>query len=199
MIFWRVKEIKELDENEKLARLYLNLKGAKKKQTNWIELAEELEALRKTYGSIKKTADKLSVSYELIRSVLKLLTLPEEAKALIRNNEILYDAGQRIARINGKERQVEVAKAIAKLPAHSARQIIYYAKKYPTAPLENFRKRVVEGDNKVEKIHLTLIPLTDENYDYLKVEGKKRKLTAEKLILSIVNQWLDRNKQGEDI
>jgi hypothetical protein len=151
--------MKEIDEEQILARLYLNLKGSKKKQDDWIKIAQECKRLTDFYGSIRKTADRLSVSYELIRSILKLLTLPDEVKNLIKENQILFDAGQRISRIREKERQIEAARAIAGLPAHSAREILQYAKKHPQAPLKDFRKRVISGGDKVERIHVVIIPL----------------------------------------
>ena len=46
----------------------------------------------------RKVAEKLGVSYELIRSILKLSTLPEEVKGLMKDGKILYDVGQRISR-----------------------------------------------------------------------------------------------------
>jgi hypothetical protein len=184
-------------ENEEkiLARLYLNLKGPKKKQNNWMEIAQDCMQLSEYYGSAKKTADRLAVSYELVRSILKLSTLPEEVKALIRDNKILFDAGQRIARINNKNRQIEAAKAIAGLPAHTAREILQYAKKFPDAPLDDFRKRVVEGKDKIEKINLIIIPLGEDDYKFLKTKSQNERCSPEKLVQSILAEWIIENKK----
>jgi hypothetical protein len=185
----------EIDEEKILARLFLNLRGAKKKQGNWIDIAQDCKQLRDYYGSAKKVADKLGVSYELIRALLKLPMLPEEVKDLIKDDKILFDVAQRIARINGKERQVEVARAVAGLPAHDARDLIQYAKKYPKEPLNDFKKRVTEGKDKVEKVHLAIIPLKAEIYSLLKTEGQRKKVSPEKLILLILDEWIGTSKQ----
>jgi hypothetical protein len=180
----------EMDEEKILARLYVNLKGAKKKQDNWIDIAEDCKRLNDYYGSAKKVAEKIGVSYELIRALLKIPTLPEEVKGLIKEDKILFDVGQRIARIKGRERQVEVAKLIAELPSHDARDIVQYAKKYPDEPLDGFRKRVLEGKDKVEKVHLAIIPLRADIYSLLKIESEKRNVSPEKFILSILDDWM---------
>jgi hypothetical protein len=185
----------ETNEEKLLARLYLNLKGAKKKQDNWVDIAEDCKQLRDYYGSAKKVADKVGVSYELIRALLKLPPLPEEVKTLIKDEKILFDVAQRIARIRDKEKQVEVAQAVAGLRAHDARDVLQYAKKYPKEPLDDFRKRVTEGKDKIEKVHLAMLPLKEEIYSLLKTESQKKKISVEKLILLIVDQWAMTNGQ----
>jgi len=185
----------EIDEEKILARLYLNLKGAKKKQDNWVDIAQDCKQLKDYYGSAEKVAEKIDVSYELIRALLKLPTLPEEVKELIKDEKILFDVAQRIARINGKARQVEAAKAVVGLSAHDARDIIQYAKKYPTESLDDFKKRVTEGKNRIEKVHLAIIPLKEKIYSLLKTEGQKRKISPEKLILLIIDEWIKTSEQ----
>jgi len=189
--------VTEFNEEELLASLYLNLKGPKKKHGNWMDIAEDCKKLKEYYGSAKKVADRIGVSYELIRALLTLLTLPEEVQTLIRDDKILFDVGQRIARIKGKERQIEVAKTIARLPAHDARDILQYAKKYPEAQLGDFKTRVTQGKDSIEKVHIALVPLREDIYETLKMEGQQKKLSVEKTILLILKQWVDlRNKEG---
>jgi len=183
--------MKKINEEKILANLYLNLKGKKKKKDNWIEIAYNCKQLTDHYGSAKEVAEKLGVHYEIIRSILKLLTLPEEVKQLIRSNEILFDVGQRIARMKNEETQIKVARVVVGLSNHDAREVIQYAKKYPNASLEDFKKRVIDSKNKIEKINLAIIPFKEETYNLLKEIGEMDKLSPEKLILKIVNQWLE--------
>jgi len=182
--------MKEETEEKILANLYMNLKGPKKKKDNWIKIAQDCQQLTHYYGSAKMVAEKLGVHYEIIRSLLKLLMLPEEVKQLIRNNQILFDVGQRIARLEDKDTQIRVAKAVVGLPNHDAREVIQFARKYPNVPLDDFKKRVVDSKGKVEKLYLAIIPLKEPTYELLKKIGKKDNLSLEKLILKIVNQWL---------
>jgi hypothetical protein len=182
--------MKEIDEEEVLAKLYLNLKGSKKKSDDWITIARNCKKLTDYYGSAKKVADKLGVHYEIIRSILKLLTLPKEVQQLVRNNLILYDVGQRIARINGAETQIRVARAIVGLSNHDAREVIQYAIKYPDDSLEEFRVRVISSKNKTKNISLLIVPLEAETYELLRKLSEEEKLSPEKLILKIVNDWI---------
>jgi hypothetical protein len=188
--------MKEFDEEKILANLFLNLKGPKKKRDNWIEIANNCKQLVDYYGSMSETAKKLGVNYEIVRSVLKLLTLPEEVKSLVRSNKILFDVGQRIARINDRETQIEVAKAVVGLTSHDARELIQYAKNNPNADLEDFKRRVITSKNRKEKLHLTIIPLKEETYSFLKKIGAKEQLSPEKLIQNVINQWIKNMKNG---
>lgn len=189
--------MKDFNEDKILAKLYLNLKGPKKKKDNWIEIARMCKLLTDHYGSVKEVANKLGVHYEIIRSILKLLTLPEEVKELIENNLILFDVGQRIARIKDKETQTKVAKAVVGLSNYDAREVIQYAKKFPQASIKDFKKRILNSKNKSEKINLAIIPLKEEIYTLLKEYSQKENISPEKLILRIVNQWIEEHKVGE--
>lgn len=189
--------MKEINEEKILASLYLNLKGSKKKKDNWIEIADNCKQLVDYYGSAMKVAEKLGVHYEIIRSILKLLTLPEEVRQLIRVNKILFDVGQRIARIKDAKTQIKVAKAVVGLSNHDAREVVQYAKKYPDASLEDFRRRVIDSKNKVEKINLAIVPIKEETYKLLKKFGQRYKLSPEKLILKIVNQWIEQSVEDD--
>lgn len=185
--------MKTIDEDKLLASLYLNLKGSKKKRENWIEIAHQCKQLNDLYGSMQITAEKLSVSSELVRAILTLLTLPEEVQMYIKNNQILFDAGQRLARIKNTETQIEVAKKIIGLTSHDARQIIQFAKKYPHAPIDDFKKRLSSKD-KIEKLNLIILPLHEDTYKIIKKIGEKEKSTPEKLILQLIDQWIEKNE-----
>lgn len=184
--------MKTMDEDELLASLYLNLKGSKKKRENWIEIAHQCKQLRVHYGSAHITAEKLGVSDELVRAILTLLTLPEEVQQRIKNNQILFDAGQRIARIKNKETQIKVAEAIIGLKSHDQRQVIQYAKGYPHASLDDFIERLVDSKDKIEKLILLILPLQEDTYAILKIMGAKEKSSPEKLILRLIDQWIEK-------
>jgi hypothetical protein len=173
-----------------LAELYVDLKGPKKKRDNWISIAEKCEKVIETYGSIEKGAEKLGISYELLRSIITLLTLPQPVKEMIRNGEILYDAAQRLARIKNAGRQIEVANVIKGLPSHRQREIIQYAAKYPGTGLGSFKKRVARR-TKIEKIHIAIIPIDNKTYAKLNKFRVKHKLSLEKAILKILFDRFD--------
>src|SRR5207249_924099 len=138
----RGSEVNPTDEERILADLFIDLKSRRKKRDNWIEIAQKCDLLAREYGSPKRVAEKVGVSYELMRSILSLLKLSKEAQQLDSRGEILYDAAQRLNRIKDPTRQAEVAKAIAGLPSHKAREIIQYAKRFPNTGLGAYKRRV---------------------------------------------------------
>jgi len=182
--------MKASKEEQLLADLYNNLKGSKIKHENWIEIAKKSQKLVQHYGSISATAEKLGVSYQLIRTILRLLKLPDEIQQLVKEKKILYDAAHRILTIKDPQDQVKVAIAIAGLPSHKQREIIQYARKYPDSGLNEYIERVTRPKTKPEKIHIAVIPLREEMYKSLQVLSKMQKISVQKLILNVVEQWL---------
>jgi hypothetical protein len=181
-------------ENALLSSLFVNLKGSKKKKEDWISIAKRCEEIARKTNSHKAVAEKLGVSPELVRAILSLLELPLEVQRLIKEGKILFDAAQRINTIKDKKKQVEVAKTIAGLTSHEQREIIQYAKKYPNSTLSNFKKRVTSTLT-TEKMHVAIIPLSEESFRILQNESIRKKLTLEKIILGIINDW--RKKKGK--
>lgn len=177
------------NEDKLLAELYLDLKGPKKKRDNWINIAKKCQLLIDNSPSVNKAAKKLGVSYELLRSIAILLTLPDEVKKKIKQGLILYDAAQRLNRIEESKKQIEVARSIAGLPSHKQREIIQFASKYPNTGIDNYKKRVTSLKSKTEKIHFTLVPLREDTFQKLDRYCKKNKSSIEKMILTMVEKW----------
>jgi len=177
-------------EDALLASLYVNLKGSKTKKEDWISIATKLNKIAKTSKSRKIVAEELGVSPELIRSILSLLDLPKEAKQLVREGKILFDAAQRLNTIK-KENRVNVSREIVGLKSHQQREIIQYAKKYPNSSLSNYKKRVIVTP-KTEKIQIAVIPLKEKTFQVLQKECKRRKISLEKILLHIIEGWIEK-------
>jgi hypothetical protein len=184
--------MKKFNEEKALANLYLNLKGRKQKKDDWVTIATDLKRLSDFYQSPTRTAEKLGVSYELVRSILTILNLPKEVQLLIKQGKILYDAAQRLTRIANSKRQIEVANAIAGVRSHTARDIIQFAKSNPDAPLDDFRKRVTAPKGDKETIHLTVLPIRRESYSLLQKHSRQNGISTQKLILRIIDEWSQR-------
>lgn len=176
------------DENDLLANLFLNLKGGKKKTDDWITIAKNCQKLEKIYKSQKTVAEKLGVSYQLIRSIISLLELPNEIKNNIQNRKILFDAAQRLNTIEDKKIQINVAKIISGLPSHKQREIILYAKRFKGKGLEKFKKNILKKQE-TEKVHVAIIPLKKDIHTKLQKESKKKKSTIQQIILQIIDEW----------
>jgi len=190
-------------EDALLATLFVNLKGDRKKKEDWISIAKKCKEIAKNYKSRKELAEELSVSPELIRAVLSLLELPAEVQRLIKDKKILFDAAQRINTIDRKKekrqrakRQIEVARTVAGLTSHEQREIIQYAKKYPNSSLTNFKKRVTSTLS-TEKIHVAIIPLNDDSFRSLHGESARKKISLEKVILGIIDEWKRKRRKSK--
>ncbi len=187
------------NENQKLANLFLNLKGSKKKRDDWISIAEICKGVLNNSKDRQDAAKKLGVSPELVRSIVSLLDLPDDVQKMIKEGEILLDAAQRINTIKNKNKEkekkkrIEVAKTIAGLKSHEQREIIRFAKKFPDSSLKNYKKRVTTP-REIKEIHVAVVSLEKEQYKKLEKVSKKRKLSLEKLLIEIVRQWLSERR-----
>lgn len=186
--------MKRINEEKTLAILYSDLGGRKKKIHDWIYIAEKCKELTDYYGSYKEVAKKVGCTPELIRSILKLLELPNKVKKLIKERKILYDVGQRIARIKDTKLQTKVGEAVVDLNAHDARALIQYAKRFPNASLKDYKRRLMSSQKKIEKINVVIVPFKEETFKILKQFSEKNKTSPEKLILKIVNRWIKKQK-----
>src|SRR5207247_7030301 len=141
------------------------------------------------YGTTQVAAKKLGVSYSLLRSIIRLLDLPDEVQNLVKEKRILYDAAQRLLTLHDPKQQIEVANAIVDLPSHKQREIIRYAKGHPKGELRSVIGRINKPKPQSEKIRVAVIPLREETYSSLFAFGAKRKISVEKLILNIIDDW----------
>lgn len=182
--------MKEQTEDKLLAELYVILKGRKRKPKDWISIAKTCKKLIDHYGSKHVAAQKLGVSYELVRSIASILELPTEVQNLIREGKILLDAAQRLARIQGAGRQVRVANLIAGLRSHDARQVIQYAKRFPDADLEDFKKRVTSPKTEPERIDVVVLPLQHDVFETLRRIGARRGVSVQRVILELLSDNL---------
>ncbi len=189
--------MKPNEEDQLVADLILDLKGAKNKRENWIEIAKKCRKAANHFGSTKNAALKIGVSYSLLRSIISLLKLPVEIQELVRKRHILYDAAQRLLTLPDSRQQIEVARAIVGLPSHKQREIIQYAKGHPTDGLPKVIERVrTRPKQETERIHVAVVPLREDAYSSLSSHAMNRKVSVEKLILDIIHEWIaGRNSQ----
>lgn len=186
--------MKSDEEEELLADLYIDLKGAKNKRDNWIDIAKKCRKAAHHFGSTKNAAEKLGVSYSLLRSIISLLELPTEVQNLVRENRILYDAAQRLLTLPDKQR-IEVAKEIVDMPSHKQREVIQYAKGHPRDRITKIVQRVkTRPKQETEKIRVAVVPLREEVYNSLSPCAAKRKISVEKLVLEIIREWAEEQR-----
>ena len=186
----------DLDEEKALAILFMNLKGSKKK--DYLATAKACRFLRRLYGSFRKVAEKVGVSSEIIREFDSLEDLPDEVKEIISKGTIKLDTGYRIStKLQGEERQIAIAKAVAGLNAFDARAIIEYAEKNPDMPASEVKSQVLGSKTVTEKVHVFVLPLSERTFQALKTESAKMKSKTEELVKKIIQEWL--KQRGREV
>lgn len=177
------------NEDETLAKIFMVLKGSKKKREDWISIAEKCNEIQQNSDSITDAAKKMGISYESLRAILSILKLPKEVQQMIKDGDILLDAAQRINRIKDPNKQREVAQIIAGLKSHEQREIIQFAKKFPKADLTDFANRVTNSIL-TEELHVAVIPLNEAIFKAVDDERKKQKTSLEKILVKIIECWV---------
>ncbi len=183
-------------ENKVLAELFLELKGRRAKRRDWITIAKDVKSLIDQHGSYQIAAQKVGVSRELIREIVSVLKLPTQVQSYVSRGEILLDAAQRLNTIQGSEHQVRVARLIAGLPSHDARQVIQYAKRFPNADLDEYKERVASSKARTELIDVIVLPLQHDVFKTLSRIASQRGLSVRRLVQQIVSDFMAKS-EGE--
>lgn len=174
--------------------LAYNLKGKKVKRDDWITIAEKCKEAVDYFNSYEKVAERTNTSSELVRSVVRLLKLPDEVKQLVKERKIGMDIAQKITRIENPKDQIMVAKQIVGLSSHDARSLVEFAKRNPKASAsdyENHKVRLFGAKRKKKEVHITIIPLEGELYRKLKEKADKEKMSPEKLIVELIKRSIE--------
>lgn len=191
-----------MDEKRAITIILLETKGEKKKQ-NPLELAEACSFFYKRFQSYNKASEYIKnryryhISGRMLRKLTSLLRLPEEVQQLLLMGEIGIDVAAQLSESKlDDETKVKVGKVIAGMIAHDAREVIQYATKFPNAIIEEYKNRVLAAKPKTEEIFVAIIPLNEKDYQKLKKESKKQKISLHLLCSNILQEWL-KNKEEE--
>jgi hypothetical protein len=170
------------DWDHLLLEVLVQLKGRKKKTEDWITIATKLHQLAGHYPSIDDLAAKLQVSTHVVRSIDSLLKLPAEVQQLVRERKILYDAAYRLNTLPTRERQIEVARAMAGLPSHTQRAIIQYAVGRGHSDLTAFVRRLTKPKTSGPRTHLVVVPISGEDMGLLKAYCSRNGMTVREAV-----------------
>lgn len=178
--------------NEKLlGQLYYDLKGRKAKRLDWMTLAEKCSEAVEIFGSVKDTAEKLSVSPSLLSSILRLKKLDARVQEMVRRREILFDTAQRLNTIQPKDRQYELARMLVGISNKKQREVIQHALRFPQSDLLDFRRKVAGEKIRRERIRVLIIPMREQLYRTLEEVSAHTNKPIEKMIPEIISEWLD--------
>jgi hypothetical protein len=139
----------------------------KKRQINLIELAEEISSLYDEYRSLKKAAEIIKLSPEMVRQFLKINELDENVKQLIKDNLITsVDICYRISKLDKKSQKLLAQKVVSKkLSSDDVRAIVKYILFNPRLSIPQVIDRVVQSkDRKIYVAYLGIDKNTLEKF-----------------------------------
>jgi hypothetical protein len=175
------------DEAKLLAIIAVGTKR-KKRTANILKVAEALKDLSNLLGSRDTVSKIVKLSSEMIREFLRLLSLTNEVKTLIRKGFInSVDIGYRISKLSKKD-QIVLAKNVfgKRLSSGDVRNIVKYKIDNPSIPITNAIKNVV--DSKVTKIFVAYLGI-DKNTNE-RLERKYRNKDKAVLIKSLFEKLI---------
>lgn len=137
-------------------------------------------------GSSEKAADDIKVvgarTLERLASIAKL---PESIIQSLRKGEIGIDVASSITGLKNSKLQIRIAKYVAHMNAHEARQVVRSAKRCPDASFE-----LLESKGKTEKIYQVPLLLNKAEFTKLKREASKMQMKWDGLCVKIIRKWL---------
>jgi hypothetical protein len=131
-----------------------------------------------------------------LASAAEVVLSSEKIEKLLQERKISLDVVSDLAGIKNTERRDIVAETVAGMKlALDQRQVVSYAKRHPEAFYEQYKQRVLASKDVKEKIYMALLPFTEEEYERLKEESKKQKMSWDALCMKVIKDWLDEREK----
>lgn len=185
----------QFDRNTALAVCFANLKGSKDKDL--LLTAEALNFLKELpeFGSNKRVGEQVGVSGEMVREFISLLDLPPAVRARIGQKELGLEHGRRLKELHRfRPSAVEdAADAMASMTAMSARDLVEYLKRDPSASVEEVVQALEAAKPVITQEHLICALVSESEYQTLTAHTQKHGITVNDLVTNITRQWLAEN------
>lgn len=183
-----------LNADEALAICIANLKGSKDKDL--LATAKALRYLRglAQYPSNAKVGEAVGVSGEIVREFLTLLRFPPEIEALFEQKVLTgLEQGRRLWQLTKQRPELlnEMAKAMATMTAMDSRHLVSDILKNRGLSVTEAQKRMSEARTVREEEYHVIAILPTEQYKQLSRQAGNKRVSVDKLVTSIVQQWLE--------
>lgn len=185
---------------DKTRRLIVSLKGAKKwRLMDPIEIAESLEILCKHF-SRDEVAKRLGISKRgTLWAYLKLLTLSEKVKDLIKARRIGQDVGYRISILDDPAEQETLAYAVMThhLSSNELKAIVQNLKKRNLGlPIEECIRIALKARQKIAEEHVLVTKIQHNTLELLETKSQREKLPVEQLLRNSLLRIMPLTKIG---
>ena len=134
--------------NEALVALIASTKR-KNRKLSPLEVVEKIEIAKKGIGSLPKVAQRIDLSYEMLRQIYSLRNCSEGVKRLIREGKLdSYDILYRLSKLP-KSSQMTVAKRViaGKLNSEDVRAIVTFHRDFPGIRIGKIIERIKSSRN----------------------------------------------------
>lgn len=179
--------------DDDLAIAYANLKGSKHK--DFMGTARALARLKRQpeYNSNARLGEAVGVSGEMVREFLALLKLPVPVQKLFERGDLKLEHGRRLFQLSIRmpDKVEEVAAAVAGMTAMDARALIEYVLKNPRLPVDQAKSRVLNAKTRAIHEFAVMAVVREDEYKRLNEHARRRRVTLDKLVTSIVEDWLE--------
>lgn len=182
-----------MDEEQALAICIAGVKGYKDKDL--LPMAEAMQYLRglPKYSSNVKIGKAIGTSGEIVREFLCLFRLPENIQTLFKIGQLnRLEQVRRLYQLSRKYPGLldEAASILSMVTAWDGRQIIDYLIKNPGVNVSEAKKAVLDSKQVIEKEYHVIAILSENDYLAFKNESQKYQTSVDKLVTSIVHDWL---------
>lgn len=134
--------------NDALAALIVSTKR-KNRRLNPLQVAEKIQVARDGIGSLAQVAERIGLSYEMLRQIFSVQRCSEGVKKLVREGKLdSYDILYRLSKLSALE-QLVVARAVIKeeLNSEDVRAIVTFKKDFPKVGIKKVVERIKSSRN----------------------------------------------------
>ena len=182
------------DKNEAMAVCFRNLKGSKTKDL--LLTARALRFLKESseFRSNKSVGEAFGVSGEIVRQFLLLLDLPQAVQTLLEQGKLGLEQGRRLWQLSRSRPSIvaEAADVMCSMTAMDTRDLVEYLIRTPAASVQDGVKALDAAKPHISsEYHIDAI-LDEEAYRLLAAHARKKRVSVNDLVSTIVNSWLER-------
>ncbi len=138
----------QIEVDDALAALIASTKR-KTRKLNPLQVAEKIQVARDGIGSLAQVAERIGLSYEMLRQIFSVQRCSEGVKKLVREGKLdSYDILYRLSKLSALE-QLVVARAVIKeeLNSGDVRAIVTFKKDFPEVGIKKVVERIKSSRN----------------------------------------------------
>ena len=170
--------------DDALAALIASTKRQSRK-LNPLEVAEKIQIAKDGIGSLPKVAERIGLSYEMLRQIFSVRKCSESVKTLIREGKIdSYDILYRLSKLQHNN-QVALAKCVIMggLTSEDVRAIVTFHREFPSVSIKKVIERIKSSRD--IKQYVVYFKLGSERKNFATIRSRFEKIFGKGNIVSL--------------